>query len=126
MKIREQGFFNYVMVCDHLRPTLASHPAQLYGVRANRAPSRLPTTFLALQLAKELEDRLHRRAVAAEWADILRDLDRLQEIQLEQDGKRFLLRTPTTGVAGKLFQAVGVAVPPNIHELPRPAPHATA
>ena len=33
---------------------------------------------------------------------------------------------PTTGVAGKLFQAVGVALPPNIQELPRPAPHATA
>jgi hypothetical protein len=33
----------------------------------------------------------------------LRDLDRLQEIKFEQDGKRFLLRTPTTGVAGKLF-----------------------
>ena len=37
---------------------------------------------------------------------------------LEQDGKRFLLRTPTTGVAGKLFQAVGVALPPNLQELP--------
>jgi hypothetical protein len=64
-------------------------------------------SFPALLLAKELEDRLQRHGVAAEWGDILRDLDRLQEIQLEQDGKRFLLRTPTTGVAGKLFQAVG-------------------
>jgi hypothetical protein len=77
-------------------------------------------SFLALLLAKELEDRLHRHAVVAEWGDILRDLDRLQEITLEQDGKRFLLRTPTTGVAGKLFQAVGVALPPNIQELPLP------
>ena len=32
----------------------------------------------------------------------------------------FLLRTPTTGVAGKLFQAVGVALPPNLQELSRP------
>jgi hypothetical protein len=64
--------------------------------------------FSALLLAKELEDRLHRHGVAAEWGDILRDLDRLQEIELEQDGKRFLLRTPTIGVAGKLFQVVGV------------------
>ena len=47
---------------------------------------------------------------------MLRDLDRLQEIELEQDGKRFLLRTPVTGVAGKVFQAVGVALPPNIRE----------
>jgi hypothetical protein len=83
-------------------------------------------SFLALLLAKELEDRLHRHAVVAEWGDILRDLDRLQEIELEQDGKRFLLRTPTTGVAGKLFQAVGVALPPNIQELPLPAPQPPA
>src|SRR5215469_17181139 len=67
-------------------------------------------SFLALLLVKELEDRLHRHGVATEWGDILRDLDRLQEIRLEQDGKRFrlqeirleqdgkrfLLRTPTT------------------------------
>ena len=79
-------------------------------------------SFLALLLAKELEDRLRRHDVAAEWGDILRDLDRLQEITLEQDGKRFLLRTPTTGVAGKLFQAVGVALPPNIREIPLPRP----
>ena len=77
-------------------------------------------SFLALLLAKELEDRLRRHGIAAEWDDILRDLDRLQEITLEQDGKRFLLRTPTTGVAGTLFQAVGVALPPNIQELPLP------
>jgi hypothetical protein len=83
-------------------------------------------SFLALLLAKELEDRLHRHGVAAEWGDILRDLDRLQEIELEQDGKRFLLRTPTTGVAGKLFQAVGVALPPNVQELPLPAPQSPA
>jgi hypothetical protein len=83
-------------------------------------------SFLALLLAKELEDRLHRHEVAAEWGDILRDLDRLQEIELEQDGKRFLLRTPTTGVAGKLFQAVGVALPPNVQELPLPASQSPA
>jgi len=83
-------------------------------------------SFLALLLVKELEDRLHRHNIAAEWDDILRDLDRLQEIELDQDGKRFLLRTPTTGVAGKLFQAVGVALPPNLQELPLTTPQPAA
>jgi hypothetical protein len=83
-------------------------------------------SFLALLLAKELEDRLHRHGIAAEWGDVLRDLDRLQEIELEQDGKRFLLRTPTTGVAGKLFQAVGVALPVNLQELPLSTPQPAA
>ena len=40
----------------------------------------------------------------------------LQEVEVEQDGKRFILRTPTTGCAGKLFQTLGVALPPNIRD----------
>ena len=77
-------------------------------------------SFLALLLAKELEDRLRRHDIAAEWGDILRDPPAAGNSSFEQDGKRFLLRTPTTGVAGKLFQAVGVALPPNLQELPLP------
>jgi len=34
--------------------------------------------------------------------------------------------TPTTGVASKLFQAVGVALPPNVQELPLPASQSLA
>jgi polysaccharide biosynthesis transport protein len=34
-------------------------------------------------------------------------------------GKRFILRTPTTGCAGKLFQTLGVALPPNIRDAHR-------
>lgn len=77
-------------------------------------------SFLALVLRKELEDRLADHGFKFEWGDVLRDLDRLQEIELDQDGKRFCLRTPVTGVAGKLFQAVGVALPPNIRDLAPP------
>ena len=60
-----------------------------------------------------------RRALKPEWNQLLADLDRLQEVEAEQDGKRFILRTPVTGVAGKAFQAVGVALPPNIREADR-------
>jgi transposase len=73
-------------------------------------------TFLALVLRKELEDRLAVAQVKPEWRVLLADLDRLQEIEVEQDGKRFILRTPVTGVAGKVFQAVGVALPPQIRD----------
>jgi hypothetical protein len=48
------------------------------------------------------------------------------DCRLEQDGKRFLLRTPTIGVAGKLFQVVGVALPPSVQELPLPASQSPA
>jgi len=73
-------------------------------------------SFLALVLRKGLEDRLTAARLKCEWAALLMDLDRLQEIETEQEGKRFILRTPVTGDAGKAFQAVGVALPPNIRE----------
>jgi len=73
-------------------------------------------SFLALVLRKHLEERLQAARKKPEWRELLADLDRLQEIQAEQDGKRFILRTPVTGVAGKVFQAVGVALPPNIRD----------
>src|SRR3954470_21979588 len=73
-------------------------------------------SFLALVLRKELEDRLAAARLKPEWRDLLADLDRLQEIEVAQDGKRLILRTPVTGVAGKAFQAVGVALPPNIRD----------
>jgi Transposase DDE domain len=71
-------------------------------------------TFLALVLRKELDDRLAAAQVKPEWRALLADLDRLQEIEVEQDGKRFILRTPVSGVAGKVFQSAGVALPPQI------------
>lgn len=77
-------------------------------------------SFLALVLRKELEDRLADRGYKVEWAEVLRDLDRLQEIEVEQDDKRFILRTPVTGVAGALFKTLGVALPPNIREATTP------
>ena len=73
-------------------------------------------SFLALVLRKQLQDRLAAAGLVPEWADVLRDLDRLQEVEVEQDGKRFVLRTPVTGCAGKLFQTLGVALPPNIRD----------
>lgn len=88
-------------------------------------------TFLALVVRKELEDRLAAARLKPEWRELLADLDRLQEIEAEQDGKRFILRTPVTGVAGKAFQAVGVALPPNIRDAnptrrPQPPPDRSA
>ena len=81
-------------------------------------------SFLALVLKKELADRCAARNFQPEWDDVRRDLDRLQEVEVEQDGKRFILRTPTTGTAGKLFQTLRVALPPNLRD-PAPEPDDT-
>jgi Transposase DDE domain len=77
-------------------------------------------SFLALVLQKELADRCAAWGFQPEWDEVRRDLDRLQEVAVEQDGKRFVLRTPVVGCAGKLFQTLGVALPPNIRAA---APH---
>lgn len=75
-------------------------------------------SFLALVLRKALLDRLAQRGDVLEWADIVRDLNGLEEIQVDQDDKRFLLRSQTSGACSKVFQAVGVAIPPTIRSVP--------
>jgi hypothetical protein len=45
-----------------------------------------------------------------------RDLDRLQEATIEKDGKRITTRTAVAGQVGSVFQAAGIALPPNLHE----------
>jgi transposase len=73
-------------------------------------------SFLALVLQKELADRCRTAGVTIEWADLLRHLDRLQEATIEKDGKRITTRTPVAGQVGRVFQAAGVALPPNMRE----------
>jgi Transposase DDE domain len=88
-------------------------------------------SFLALVLRQELQARLEERGHECEWADVIGDLDRLQVVEVEQDGKQFLLRSEVQGTCGKVFQTVGVALPPTVQQValstPRPdaAPGAT-
>jgi hypothetical protein len=74
-------------------------------------------SFLALVLRKELQDRLEDKGYEVEWADALRDVEQLEEVEVEHDGKRFLLRTEAKGSCGKVFQAAGVALPPTLRPL---------
>jgi hypothetical protein len=59
-----------------------------------------------------------------EWANVIQDLDRLQMVEVEQDGKRFLLRSEVQGTCGMVFRAAGVAVPPTVQQA-KPDPGAT-
>jgi Transposase DDE domain len=74
-------------------------------------------SFLALLLKKELEDRIANLGLAGSWPDILADLDSLTETEVEQDGKRFLLRTPPRPAASLALRAAGVALPPTVRQL---------
>jgi len=74
-------------------------------------------SFLSFVLMKELQNRVEQKGYQLEWADVIRDLSRLQEVEIEQDGKRFLLRSEATGTCGKVFQSVGVALPPTVRQV---------
>ena len=75
-------------------------------------------SFLALILAKELQDRCARAGFQPEWDRLVRDLDRLQSGVIEKDNKRITVRTPVSGDVGPAFRSAGVALPPNIAETP--------
>ena len=74
-------------------------------------------SFLALVLRQELQARLAARGPSPEWAEVIADLDRLQLVEVEQDQKRFLLRSEAQGTCGKVFQVVGVALPPTVQQI---------
>jgi len=71
-------------------------------------------SFLALVLAKELKDRCARVGLKPEWDRLIRDLDRLQSATVEQNGRRITTRTHVQGDVGRVFQAAGIALPPNV------------
>jgi len=75
-------------------------------------------SFLALVLRKELQDRLALEGDKFEWAEILRDLEALQYVEVEHQAKRFLLRTEAQGTCSAVFRAAGVAIPPTIQRIP--------
>jgi transposase len=74
-------------------------------------------SFLALVLHKELQDRLDTYGHRFEWAEIITDLEALQEVEVQHQNQRFLLRSQARGTGGKVFQAVGVALPATVRKI---------
>jgi len=104
-----EQFFRVAKVLLETRPIFHQYAATITG--------HIFVSFLALVLRHELRRRLELHGVDAEWADILRDLARVREVDVRHDSKRYVLRPPLHGVAGKVFQAVGVAIPPPAREV---------
>jgi len=69
-------------------------------------------------LQKELAGLCAEKGLMVEWADLLRDLDRLQRATIEKDSKRITTRTHVEGQVGAVFQAAGIAVPATFREHP--------
>lgn len=76
-------------------------------------------TFLALVLRKELLDRLAARGgTLPEWQHVIDDLADLSTIEVEQDGRRALLRTAPRASIDPICRALGLALPPVFQEMP--------
>jgi hypothetical protein len=76
-------------------------------------------TFLALVLRKELLDRLAARGGAMpEWQCIIDDLTDLSSVEVEQDGRRALLRTAPRPSIDPVCRALALSMPPVFQELP--------
>jgi transposase len=73
-------------------------------------------SFLALLLRKELQDRLEAQGDKLEWAELLRDLEALQYTEVENQGKRFLLRSDLENTTAAVLRAAGVAIPPSVQK----------
>jgi len=74
-------------------------------------------SFLALVLRKELHDRLALAGDKFEWAEILRDLEAMQYVEVEHQAKHFRLRSEAQGTCSAVFRAAGVAIPPTIQRI---------
>src|SRR5450755_621817 len=89
----------------------------IYHKRDETIRGHVFCSFLALVLRQELQSRLEARGWELEWADVIRDVDELQEVTVEQEGKQFLLRSEAQRTCGKTFQAAGVALPPTVRQI---------
>ena len=89
----------------------------VYHQRDENIRGHVFCSFLVLVLRKELDRRLEEAGHCFEWADIKQDLKSLQEVVIEDNDKSLALRTECIGTCGKVFQAVGVAIPPTIREI---------
>jgi hypothetical protein len=73
-------------------------------------------SFLALVLKKALEDRIAAFGRSGSWPEIVADLDSLTETEIEQDGKRFTVRSAPRPAASLAIRAAGVALPPTVRD----------
>jgi transposase len=74
-------------------------------------------SFLALCLKRELELRILDKGLDAEWKEVIRGLDHLQQAELHLQGAKFLLRGQLTGHASQAVRAAQVALPPVVQEV---------
>lgn len=94
-----------------------SETRRIYHRRDESIRGHVFCSFLAVMLRRALELRLEERKESWEWAEVLRGLDELQEVEAVFQGHKFMLRSQLIAQAHKAIAAAGVAVPPTFREV---------
>jgi transposase len=113
--IKYKELWQVEQVFRDVKSVLETRP--VYHQRDENIRGHVFCSFLALVLRKDLDRRLEEAGHCFEWVDIKQDLKSLQEVVIEDNGKSLALRTECVGTCGKVFQAVGVAIPSTIREI---------
>jgi transposase len=100
------------------KSTLAMRP--LFHHCDDTRIGHIVASFLALRLEVDLQRRLDEKKIDTSWPDLMRDLKEVRGVDLELDGKRYLLRTDLTGAAHQAFAAAGVRPPPAVSSERKP------
>lgn len=79
-------------------------------------------SFLALRLRHELEQRLEGLGKPWEWGEVIRGIDKLQEVTLGFENRTYAMRSELTGQIGLAIKAARVALPPTLREVPPEPP----
>jgi hypothetical protein len=94
------------------KSTLEVRP--IFHHRDDTSIGHIVASFLALRLEVDLQRRLDDKHLETSWPDLMRDLKQLQAVQMNLDGKPYLIRTDFEGVAYKAFKAAGVQPPKRV------------
>ena len=114
MALKYKELWQVEQVFRDVKSILETRP--VYHQKDENVRGHVFCSFLSLVLRKELDRHLQEAGQSFEWTDIKQDLKALQEVAIEDNGKSLALRTECLGTCGKVFKAVGVAVPPTIRE----------
>ena len=79
-------------------------------------------SFLALAMQKHLDDLARQAGLVPEWKELLRDLDRLQQVRIHYRAADWLVRTDAAPDVTKLFKCAHVALPSRARQARPPPP----
>jgi transposase len=100
-----------------MKSLLSTRP--IYHKSTEAIKGHIFCSFLAILLIKELRRKMDDKGLKLkyEWKQILQSLNKLEEIKIEKEGKRFLLINDVTKCSRDIFAAVGVAIPPTFRQV---------